>query len=339
MTYAALLTHLLLRQNLAAAQMDFAMHGILSGEWTPAQTAGFLVALKTKGETTDELAAAVQYMRKMAIAVPLQDDSAVDTCGTGGDGAGLFNISTATAFVAAAAGARIAKHGNRALSGTSGSSDVLAELHIPPIKSPQQIAAMINDIGIGFMFAPNHHPAMRHAAPVRKELGIRTMFNLLGPMTNPAGVRRQVTGVFDVQLLTPYLETLAAAGAVRAMTVHGGGLDEISISGETDIAELKNGTILRRTISPTDVGLSIAAVDSLRVSSAGESAAMIRQVLSGQKGAARDIVLLNAAAVLIVAELADDFADGVVRAAAAIDSGAAQNKLQQLVAAAANAAE
>ena len=338
MTYAALLTHLLLRQNLAAAQMDFAMHGILSGEWTPAQTAGFLVALKTKGETTDELAAAVQYMRKMAIAVPLKDDSAVDTCGTGGDGAGLFNISTATAFVAAAAGARIAKHGNRALSGTSGSSDVLAELHIPPIKSPQQIAAMINDIGIGFMFAPNHHPAMRHAAPVRKELGIRTMFNLLGPMTNPAGVRRQVTGVFDVQLLTPYLETLAAAGAVRAMTVHGGGLDEISISGETDIAELKNGTILRRTISPTDVGLSIAAVDSLRVSSVGESAAMIRQVLSGQKGAARDIVLLNAAAVLIVAELADDFADGVVRAAAAIDSGAAQNKLQQLVAAA-NAAE
>ena len=339
MTYAALLTHLLLREDLSAAQMDFAMRGILSGEWTPAQTAGFLVALKTKGETTDELAAAVQYMRKMAIAVPLQDDSAVDTCGTGGDGAGLFNISTATAFVAAAAGARIAKHGNRALSGTSGSSDVLAELHIPPIKSPQQIAAMINDIGIGFMFAPNHHPAMRHAAPVRKELGIRTMFNLLGPMTNPAGVRRQVTGVFDVQLLTPYLETLAAAGAVRAMTVHGGGLDEISISGETDIAELKNGTILRRTISPTDVGLSIAAVDSLRVSSVGESAAMIRQVLSGQKGAARDIVLLNAAAVLIVAELADDFADGVVRAAAAIDSGAAQNKLQQLVAAAANAAE
>lgn len=338
MTYAALLTHLLLRQNLAAAQMDFAMHGILSGEWTPAQTAGFLVALKTKGETTDELAAAVQCMRKMAIAVPLQDDSAVDTCGTGGDGAGLFNISTATAFVAAAAGARIAKHGNRALSGTSGSSDVLAELGIPPIKSPQQIAAMINDIGIGFMFAPNHHPAMRHAAPVRKELGIRTMFNLLGPMTNPAGVRRQVVGVFDVQLLTPYLETLAAAGAVRAMTVHGGGLDEISISGETDIAELKNGTILRRTISPTDVGLSIAAVDSLRVSSVGESAAVIRQVLSGQKGAARDIVLLNAAAVLIVAELANDFADGVVRAAAAIDSGAAQNKLQQL-AAAANAAE
>ncbi|MBE8158058.1 MAG: anthranilate phosphoribosyltransferase [Betaproteobacteria bacterium] len=327
-SYRELLTHLLARRDLAAAQMAAAMRGILEGAWTPAQTAGFLVALKIKGETPAEIAAAAAVMRAMAVPVPLDDDSAVDTCGTGGDGAGLFNISTAAAFVAAGAGARVAKHGNRALSGVSGSADVLSELGVTLNLTPQKIAAMIRDTGIGFMFAPNHHPAVRHAAPVRKELGVRTVFNLLGPMCNPAGVRRQVVGVYDLALLAPYAETLGAAGALRALVVYGGGLDEITIAGETDIAELKDGAVLRRTLSPEDAGLAAAPLDSLRVSSAAESAALIRRVLAGETGAARDIVLLNAAAALIVAEIADDFADGVRRAAAAIDSGAAQKKLE-----------
>lgn len=323
-----ILTHLLARQELADGRMTAAMRGILTGAWTPAQTAGFLVALKIKGETVGELAAAAQMMREMAVKVPLEDDSAVDTCGTGGDGAGLFNVSTAAAFVAAAAGARVAKHGNRALSGVSGSADVLSELGVPTDLPPQRIAEMIREIGFGFMFAPNHHPAVRHAAPVRKELGVRTMFNLLGPMTNPAGVRRQVAGVFDGDLLVPFAEALAAGGALRAMTVHSGGLDEIGISGETDIAELKDGAIVRRTISPRDFGISPAPLDSLRVSTAAESAEMIRKVLDGEKGAARDMVLLNAAAALIVADIAEDFADGLALSAAAVDSGAARQKLR-----------
>ncbi|MBE8158272.1 MAG: anthranilate phosphoribosyltransferase, partial [Betaproteobacteria bacterium] len=219
-SYRELLTHLLARRDLAAAQMAAAMRGILEGAWTPAQTAGFLVALKIKGETPAEIAAAAAVMREMAVPVPLDDDSAVDTCGTGGDGAGLFNISTAAAFVAAGAGARVAKHGNRALSGVSGSADVLSELGVTLNLTPQKIAAMIRDTGIGFMFAPNHHPAVRHAAPVRKELGVRTVFNLLGPMCNPAGVRRQVVGVYDLALLAPYAETLGAAGALRALVVY-----------------------------------------------------------------------------------------------------------------------
>lgn len=328
MDYKEILEHILARKDLSNEQMGAAMRGILEGVWTAAQTAGFLIALKGKGETIGELAAAAGVMREMAVAVPLNDDSAVDTCGTGGDGASLFNVSTAAAFVAAGAGVRIAKHGNRALSGTSGSTDVLTELGVPLDLSPTEIADMIRNIGVGFMFAPHHHPAMRHAAPVRKELGVRTMFNLLGPMTNPAGAKRQVTGVFSPELLTPYAEVLAALGAVRAMTVHGGGLDEISIAGETDIAELKDGAIVRQTISPEDVGLKRASVDSLRVSSAAESADKIRKVLDGEPGPERDIVLLNAAAVLIVADLADDFADGVHKAATAVDSGAARQKLE-----------
>ena len=326
-SYKEILECLLAQQALPDEQMRAAMYGILEGVWEPAQTAGFLIALKCKGETINELAAAAKCMREMAVPVPLQDDSAVDTCGTGGDGAGLFNISTAAAFVAAGAGARIAKHGNRALSGVSGSADVLSELGVPLDLSPHEIAAMIRNIGVGFMFAPNHHPAMRHAAPVRKALGVRTMFNLLGPMTNPAGVRRQVVGVYDPALLAPFAEALAAGGALRAMTVHGDGLDEIGIGGETEIAELRDGAIFRRTIAPEDFGLHSAPLESLRVSSAAESAAIIRAVLNGETGPARDIVLLNAAAALIVADIADDFADGTRRAAAAIDSGAAQKKL------------
>lgn len=332
--YKQLLESLLAQQDLPAAHMTAAMRGILEGVWTPAQTAGFLVALKSKGETPDELAAAAKTMRALATPVANDDDMAVDTCGTGGDGASLFNVSTAAAFVAAAAGARVAKHGNRALSGTSGSADVLAELGMPLDLPPDKIADMIRHNGIGFMFAPNHHPAMRHAAPVRKELGVRTMFNLLGPLVNPAGVKRQVVGVFDAQLLVPYAETLAAVGVRHALVVHGGGLDEISVSGETDIAELKDGAVIRWTLSPQDAGLAESPLASLRVSSAAESAMLINEVLAGKAGAARDIVLLNTAAALIVAGLADDFVGGVAQAAAAVDSGAARNKLREVIAAA-----
>jgi anthranilate phosphoribosyltransferase len=313
--------------------MATAVCGILEGEWTPVQTAGFLVAMKIKGETPEELAAAADVMRTMMIPVSLADDNAVDTCGTGGDGAGLFNVSTAAAFVAAAAGVCVAKHGNRALSSTSGSSDLLSELGASLDTEPDKIAELIQRLGIGFMFAPNHHPAMRHAAPVRRELGVRTMFNLLGPLCNPAGVRRQVTGVFNLQLLVSYAETLAACGAQRAMVVHGEGLDEITIAGETAIAEWRDGAIVRYTIAPTDVGLSVASLDSLRVSSAAESAALINAVFAGNTGAARDIVLLNAAAALMVADKAVDFADGVQQAAVAVDSGAAAQKLSDFVAA------
>ncbi|MGU9950778.1 MAG: anthranilate phosphoribosyltransferase, partial [Gammaproteobacteria bacterium WSBS_2016_MAG_OTU1] len=217
--YKELLAELLSRRNLSAGQMESAILAILQGVWTPAQTAGFLIAIKIKGETPEELAAAATAMRQMMTPASINDEQLVDTCGTGGDGAKLFNISTAAAFVAAAAGVRIAKHGNRAVSGSSGSSDVLAELGMPLDLSPDKIAECIRQTGIGFMFAPNHHPAMRHAAPVRKELGVRTMFNLLGPMTNPAGARRQVVGVYDPQLLTPYAETLTAIGTIRALVV------------------------------------------------------------------------------------------------------------------------
>lgn len=332
-SYPQILEHILSGGELSAAQMQSAMRGILEGVWDPARTAGFLIALKGKGETIGELTAAAQSMRAMATPVPLNDDSAVDTCGTGGDGAGLFNVSTAAAFVAAGAGARIAKHGNRALSGVSGSADVLTALGVPLDLSPKEIAETIREVGIGFMFAPNHHPAVRYAAPVRKALGVRTIFNLLGPMTNPAGVRRQVVGVYDSALLATFAETLAAAGALRAMIVHGGGLDEISIAGETQIAELKDGAVFRRTIAPEDFGISSAPLDSLRVSSVEESAALIRAVLDGEQGdvrPARDMTLLNAAAVLVVADIADDFADGITKAAESVDSGAARQKLHLL---------
>ena len=334
-TYPAILNLIIGRQELSAEQIEFAFAGILKGIWTPAQTAAFLIAMKIKGETPLELAAAAAQMRSLAVPVKVDEDSIIDTCGTGGDGAGLFNISTAASFVAVGAGARVAKHGNRALSSASGSADVLVELGIPIDLPPDKIADMIMNNGFGFMFAPNHHPAMRHAAAVRKELGVRTMFNLLGPLANPARARRQVVGVFSPTLLLPYAETLAAAGATRAMTVHGDGLDEITIAAPSDIAEVNNGAVIRTTISPQDFGLSIASLDTLRVSSAVESAMLIRKIFAGENGPARDIVTLNAAAALVVADIADSFADGVLRAQQSLDSYAAQNALAAAIAAAA----
>ena len=318
--FSALLTTLCDGEDLSAEQITGMMRGILSGEWTPAQTAAALTALKIKGEKPTEIAAAAAVMRELATAVQVDDcDSLVDTCGTGGDGAHTFNISTTAAFVAAACGASVAKHGNRAVSGASGSFDVLDALGMPGDLSPAAIARLIHEVGIGFMFAPNHHAAIKHAMPVRRELGVRTLFNLLGPLTNPAGARRQVIGVFSRELLLPYAEALAELGALRALVVHGGGLDEIAIATETDIAELKDGAILRRTVAPEDAGLQRGKTADLEASSVEESKAKLLSVLAGDLGAPRDVVLLNAAAALIVADKAEDFPDGVRLAGAAID--------------------
>lgn len=333
--YKTLLTRLIDGHDLGGDEMHAMMRGIFSGDWSPAQTAGALVALKIKGEKPGEIAAAAQVMREFALAVPAGDeDSLVDTCGTGGDGSGTFNISTTAAFVAAACGVRIAKHGNRAMTGASGSSDVLEKLGMPLTLDAEQVAQLINTVGIGFMFAPNHHAAMKYAVPVRRDLGIRTLFNLLGPLTNPAGAKRQVIGVFSEPLLMPYAETLAALKSTHAMVVHGSGLDEISISDTTAIAELKDGTIVRHTLAPEDVGLQRAALSDIQVGSVEESQAMVLAVLDGGSGAARDIVLLNAAASLIVGGVAEDFAAGVKMAAQAIDDGRARRKLDDFIRAA-----
>lgn len=334
MEYKDLLTRLTEGETLSSAQMQEMMRGILSGEWMPAQTAAALIALKIKGETPAEIAAAAQVMRQFSTRVEGVAADVVDTCGTGGDGSRTFNISTAAAFVAAACGVRIAKHGNRAMSGASGSSDVLDALGLPLTLPPARVAELINDIGIGFMFAPNHHAAMKHAVPVRRDLGVRTLFNLLGPLTNPAGARRQVVGVFAADLLLPYAETLATLGAERALVVHGGGLDEISISGSTDIAELHNGSIVRSTLTPEDAGLTRSALAEIQINSIDEAKAMLLTALDGTPGAARDIVLLNAAAVLKVAGKVEDFAAGVKMAAQAVDEGRARATLQKFITAA-----
>lgn len=338
MDYKTLLTQLMNGEALAAADMQTMMRGIFSGEWTPAQTAGALVALQIKGETPAEIAAAASVMRELAAAVEVADsDNLVDTCGTGGDGSRTFNISTTAAFVAAACGVRIAKHGNRAMSGASGSSDVLEALGVPLTLTPAQVAAVIDKTGIGFMFAPAHHAAMKHAVPVRRELGVRTLFNLLGPLSNPAGAQRQLIGVFSADLLLPYIETLAVLGAKRALVVHGGdGLDEISISAASDIAELRDGAIVRSTVQPEAFGLSRAPLGDIQVGSVAESKEMLCAVLNNSGSAppaARDIVLLNAAAALTVAGVAADFADGIQQARQAIESGKARETLQAFISA------
>ncbi len=316
-----------------AEEMRAAMAALLAGEWTDAQTAAFITAMKIKGETPAELAAAAATMRDYAVAVKAPPD-AIDMCGTGGDGGGTFNVSTTAVFVAAAAGAVVAKHGNRAVSGASGSYDLLVALGMPPAgMPPQKTADILARTGIGFMFAPNHHPAMKYAAPARKELAVRTMFNLLGPMTNPAGVSRQVVGIFTPDFLAPYAETLATLGAKRAMVVHGNGLDEITIDGESDYAEFVDGAVVRGTVAPEDAGLRRAGLSDIRAATVADSKKITLAVLDGEKGAARDIVILNAAAGLIVADIAKDFPEGAAKAAQAIDNGGAKKKMQAFIAA------
>ena len=322
--------------HLSRAQAAAAIEAMLTGEVPLSQMAALLVALRMKGETADEIAGAASALRRRAQGVPVstaRQAHLIDTCGTGGDGAQTFNISTAAAFVAAAAGASVAKHGNRAVSSKCGSADVLAALGVELELSPEGVAACIEEIGIGFLFAPRHHAAMRHVAPVRKELGLRTLFNLLGPLANPAGARRQVLGVYSGALVPVLARTLIELGCDRAFVVHGdGGLDEISPSGPTRVAEVQGGRVREFELSPEQVGLTRAPLEELRGGDAAENALHLKSVLGGAPGGKRTAVLLNAGAALAAAGLVNDIAEGVVRAAALIDSGAALAKVDALVA-------
>lgn len=312
--------------------MTSVMRTVMTGQATPAQIGALLVALRMKGETPDEIVAAARVMRELATRVPVPTDGLVDTCGTGGDASGTFNVSTASALVAAAAGARVAKHGNRSVSSRSGSADVLEALGVRLGIAPDGVATCIERIGVGFLFAPAHHGAMRHAIGPRRELGVRTMFNVLGPLTNPAGAPNQVLGVFSEQWLRPLAEALQMLGSRHVLVVHAeDGLDEISIAAPTRVAELRDATIREYTLAPGDLGLQSAPLDSIRVDGVEASAAMIRSVLAGDPGAARDIVLMNAGAALYVGGYAESHLQGVARAAQAIDSGAAADRLRQLV--------
>jgi len=334
MNYPALLSKLVARTDLAREEMLDLMRAIMTGELTPAQIAGAVVALRCKGETVTELAAAATVMRELSTKVPLTGvDYLVDTCGTGGDGAHTFNVSTAAAFVAAAAGAKVAKHGGRSVSSKSGSADVLEALGVNVNLPPEAVAQAVREIGVGFMFAPNHHSAMKHAAPVRRELGVRTFFNLLGPMTNPAGAPNQVLGVFDRAYTRLLAEVLRELGSRHVLVVHADdGLDEISLGATTYVAELKDGQIHEYTVSPEDFGLTRCASEKLSVSGVEESKAMLLGALDNQPGPARDIVALNAGAALYVSGVAASLAEGVLAAQAAIQSGAAKARLEALAA-------
>ncbi len=318
-------------QNLNAEQMQSVMRAIMTGEATPAQIGGFLIALRMKGETVDEVVGAATVMRELATAVPVAGDHLVDTCGTGGDGAGIFNVSTAGAFVVAAAGGQVAKHGNRSVSSSSGSADVLEAAGVNLNTTPEQVACCINQVGVGFMFAPAHHSAMKHAIGPRREMAVRTVFNVLGPLTNPAGAPNQVLGVFSRDWVRPLAEVLQRLGSRHVMVVHAeDGLDEISIASPTHVAELKDGDISEYTLTPEQLGLSTSSLDSLVVEDAAQSLQLIRAVLAGQASPAADIIKLNAGAAIYVAGLVDSLQAGVDRAAEILSSGAALHKLEAL---------
>jgi anthranilate phosphoribosyltransferase len=319
--------------TLARADARAVMEEIMAGEATPAQIAGFLVALRLKGETADEIAGCAEAMRAHVVAVTPARADLVDTAGTGGDGAATFNISTAAALVAAAAGAGVAKHGNRAVSSASGSADVLEALGFDLELEPERIARSIDELGFGFLYAPSHHPAMRHAAPVRRELAARTVFNVLGPLTNPAGARAQIVGVYSPELVETIAEVLASLGSRRAFVVHGaGGVDELSPAGPNLVCEVREGDVTRREIDPQELGVARCAPEELRGGSPAENAETIRRILAGEKGPRRDAVLLNAAGAIAAAGRAADLGEGYALAAEAVDSGAAAERLELLVA-------
>lgn len=326
------LNQLLNGQDLSHDQMLAVMQQVMGGELTTAQISALLIALRLKGETVDEITAAATVMRELSNKVNIKDTAhLVDTCGTGGDGIQTFNVSTVSALVAAAAGAKVAKHGGRSVSSTCGSADVLEELGVDVNKTPDEVANSVDAIGIGFMFAPNHHSAMKHAAPVRKELGIRTIFNLLGPLTNPAAARRQVMGVFDRALTGKLAQVLQKLGSEHVLVVHGAdGMDEISLTGDTYVAELKSGKVTEYTVNPTQFGLTIHQLKDIQIQNAAESKAMIMDVLNGKTGAPRDIVLLNAGAAIYVAGITATLAAGIEKAAQMIDDGVALSKLEAL---------
>lgn len=327
------LVRLIEQREIFHDEMLSLMRQIMGGELTPVQVAGILVGLRVKKETVGEIAAAAQVMREFATKVPVASrNHLVDTCGTGGDAAHTFNISTAAAFVAAAAGARVAKHGGRSVSSTCGSADVLEALGVNLNLTPEQVGQSIDEIGIGFMFAPNFHGAMKHAAPVRRELGVRTLFNVLGPLTNPAGAGSQVMGVFHSDLVGIQARVLQRLGSRHVMVVHGSdGMDEITLSGETLVGELKHGEISEFTLHPREFGFEPCASDALKVWDVSQARDMLLGVLDNLPGPARDIVLLNAGAAIYVAGCAQTLAEGIEQARAAVASGAAREKLRQLV--------
>ena len=326
------------QQDLSESDMIAVMRTIMTGEATPAQIAGFLVALRIKGETVTEIAAAASVMRELATKVEVSGDHLVDIVGTGGDGARLFNVSTASTFVAAAAGCQVAKHGNRSVSSSSGAADVLEAAAVRLDINAEQVARCIDQVGVGFMFAQNHHGAMKYAIGPRKELGTRTLFNVLGPITNPAGVKNQLLGVYSRDLVRPIADVLNALGSDHVMVVHSAdGLDEISIAGDTYVAELKNGVVTEYTVSPTQVGIEITSIDDLSVADAAESLQLIKSVLgktngqfSAREQAAADIIAINAGAAIYVAGCASDWQQGVVMAQDIIASGTALEKMKEL---------
>jgi anthranilate phosphoribosyltransferase len=327
-------------ETLTTAEAEAALEEIMAGECNEAQIAALLTALRMKGETIDELIGFARVMRRKATAVRPQflhsdhseENFLLDTCGTGGDVSGTFNISTAVAFVVAGCGLRVAKHGNRSVSSRSGSADVMEALGVKIDLTPTQITLAIEEIGIGYLHAPLLHEAMKYVAPIRKQLGVRTIFNMLGPLTNPAGATVQIIGVYAPHLTEMFAHTLKSLGARRALIVHGSdGLDEITITGASRVSELKNGEVTTYEISPEEVGLSRAPLEAVKGGDAAHNARMILNVLSGERGACRDIVLLNAAAALLAANRATTLQEGISFAAEAIDGKAAMAKLQSLI--------
>ncbi|MEN8763090.1 MAG: anthranilate phosphoribosyltransferase [Thiogranum sp.] len=318
--------------DLNGDEMSDVMRLIMTGQATPAQIGGFLIGLRMKGETVDEIAAAAGVMRELATPVPVAGDHLVDTCGTGGDGASTFNVSTASALVAAAAGARVAKHGNRSVSSSCGSADVLEAAGVNLDLDADQVARCVEKIGVGFMFAPKHHSAMKHAIGPRKEMGVRTLFNLLGPLTNPAAAPNQVLGVFSADWLEPLAQVLGKLGSRHVLVVHANdGLDEISIGSSTRVAELNAGQLTCYDLSPAEFGMRNGSVEELVVNNARESLQLIRQVLDDTPGPAHDIVALNAGAAIYASGITGSLQAGVDAAQQAIASGAAKQKLKDLI--------
>ncbi|ORU91296.1 MAG: anthranilate phosphoribosyltransferase [Cycloclasticus sp. symbiont of Poecilosclerida sp. N] len=323
------------REDLSTQQMTYVMRQMMTGDATDAQIAGFLIALRMKGEALDEIEGAAIVMRELATKVNVSGDFLVDTCGTGGDGSNLFNVSTASAFVVAAAGGQVAKHGNRSISSSTGSADLLEAAGVYLSLTPAQVAECVAEVGVGFMFAPAHHSAMKHTMGPRKQLAQRTIFNMLGPMTNPAGVQRQVIGVFDQALCRPIADVLQRLGSVHVLVVHSDdGLDEISIAGTTHIAELKNGEVREYDINPNDFSIECQTLEGLTVNNAEESLDLINDALTnvgacvGNKAA--DIIALNAGAAIYVSGLTATLQEGVDKAVEAINSGAAHQKMLSL---------
>ena len=323
------------RQNLNEGEMHDVMSSIMTGQTTDAQIGAFLVGLSMKGETIEEITASAKVMRDLATSVKLSSDEyLVDTCGTGGDGLGLFNISTASAFVVAAAGGKVAKHGNRSISSKSGSADVLEAAGINLNLNPELISQCIEEIGVGFMFAPAHHSAMKHAIGPRKELAIRTIFNVLGPLTNPAKAPNQIMGVFDKNLVEPIANVLKGLDSRHVMVVHSeDGLDEFSIAKKTFVAELKDGDVSTYSVHPNDFGLNTGSLEELKAENANESLALIYDAFAGKEGAAKDIIALNAGAAIYVSGLVNSLENGINKASEVLTNGSAQDKLDAYISA------